>query len=259
MPYGIRTIEHPFLVRSVTRTDINDTQEHGVALAYTGEKLRGEVMAILGNYAIHGEPTSGPQTFATWDAPHERGGAGFFEWMPSTHVAVGASAQITYAALARTDLDSSLNAAPIWRHSYALHARISPVKPLVILAEADALLNSQPFINDANGVPTANNHFGMAGLLQADFQVYQGIHVLAAGELFDGHIHESGSECSVLPSPGACSLWDTTTAAAWIGAWWFFAPHLDARVDLSYVSAPSIGATTALPGTSLTIQFHGYL
>jgi hypothetical protein len=251
VPFGIRTVEHPFLVRSVTRTDINDSQEEGVSLAYSGEKVRGEVMAIAGNYAIHGDPN--------WDAPHERGGAGFVEWLPSTHAAIGASALITYADLARYDLDSSLNAAPIWRHAYGLTARVSPVKPLVILAEVDALLNSQPFVLNAAGVSTANNHFGLVGLLQADLQVVQGVHILAAGELFDGHIHESGSECGFQPSPGSCGVWDTTTAAAWIGAWWFFAPHLDVRADLVYVDAPAIGATTTLPGTSFTVQFHGYL
>jgi len=256
VPFGIRTVEHPFLVRSVTRTDTNASQEHGVTLAYSGEKLRGEVMAILGNYAIHGSGAPGCG-FSCWDAPHERGGSAFAEYLPSNHVAIGASALITYADLARTDLDPSLNASPIWRHAYGIHARVSPVKPVVVLAEVDALLNSQPFAPNASGVSTGENHFGMVGLLQADVQVYQGIHILAAGELFDGHIHENGSECGL--TAGSCGLYDTTTATAWIGAWWFFAPHLDARIDAVYVSGDAPGATSTRPGTSLTIQLHGYL
>lgn len=249
VPYGIRTIEHPFLVRSVTRTDINASQEHGISLAYTGEKVRGEVMAILGDYAIHGSPSSGPMTFADWDAPHERGAAGYLEWFPTTKIALGISGLGTYAALARTDLDPSLQPTEIGRYAFGIHGRISPVKALVFLAEVDGLINSQPFVNGVE-----NNHFGIVSLLQADLQVYQGVHILAAGEAYNGHIHESGPEC-----PGGCGNDDTTTATAWIGAWWFLAPHLDARVDLAYVSGNAPGATVTRPGTSLTLQFHGYL
>ncbi len=228
VPYGIRTIEHPFLVRRMTRTDIDTGQEHGVSLSYSAEKFRGEVMAILGNYAIR------PDDF------RERGGSVFFEWMPSTSVAVGASALITGAALARIDLDPSLAAAPTIRQNWAIHARISPAKPLVLLAELDAINNSQ----NVNNV--AENHFGLAGLLQADLQVYQGVHILAAGEVFNGHIHEFNS------------IYDQTTAVGWIGAWWFFAPHLDVRFDAVY-SSGSAGQQALAQGASILLQLHGYL
>lgn len=243
VPYGIRTVEHPFMVRSVTRTDTNTSQQHGVTLSYSGEKFRGEIMAILGNYAIHGQAAAGqPQTFATWDAPHERGASAFFEWMPSNKVAVGASALATYADLARNDLDASLNADHIGRYAYAMHGRIAPVKQLVILAEADALVNSQPFTDGH-----ANNHFGLAGLLQADIEPYQGIHIVATGEIFNGHIHETNN------------VYDSTTVVGWIGAWWFFAPHLDFRIDAVYSSGSAPGASPVSQGTSLLAQIHGYL
>ena len=228
VPFGIRTIEHPFLVRQVTRTDIDKGQQHGVSLAYTGEKVRGEIMAIAGNFAINP------------DAFRERGGSGFFEWMPSTKVAGGASALLTHAEQARTDYDASLAPAPIWRHAYAVHARISPVKPLVILTEFDALLNSQLVAGNAE------NHAGIVALLQADMQVYQGIHVLAAGEVYNGHIGET-------------STYDTTTATAWLGAWWFFAPHFDFRIDGVYSSGSAPGLPPSAQGTSLLAQIHGYL
>ena len=245
VPYGIRTIEHPFMVRGVTRTDTNTSQQHGVSLAYSGEKVRGEIMAILGNYAIHGEPAgTAPQTFSTWDAPHERGASAFIEWMPSNKVAVGVSALATYANLARIDLDSSLNADAIGRYAYAMHGRFAPVKQVVILAEADALINSQPF----TGTPAhANNHFGLAGLLQADIEPYQGIHIVATGEIFNGHIRETNN------------IYDSTTVVGWIGAWWFFAPHLDFRVDAVYSSGSAPGASPVSQGTSLLAQIHGYL
>jgi hypothetical protein len=244
VPYGIRSIEHPLLVRSVTRTDTNTSQQHGITLAYSGEKFRGEIMAILGNYAIHGVPPgTAPSTFATWDAPHERGASAFIEWMPSNKVAVGASALATYADLARADLDPSLNADHLGRYAYALHGRIAPVKSVVILAEADALVNSQPF---TDGHP--NNHFGLAGLVQADIQPYQGIHVIATGEIFNGHIHETNN------------TYDTTTVIGWLGAWWFFAPHVDFRVDVVYASGAAPGASpTTGQGASILAQIHGYL
>jgi hypothetical protein len=234
VPYGIRSVEHPFIVRSVTRTDINKSQQHGVTLAYSGEKVRGELMAILGNYALHGDPK--------WDAPHERGASGFIEYLPSNKIALGLSGLVTYADLARTDLDPSLDAAPIGRWAGAIHARIAPIKELVILTEVDTLVNSQPYTDNH-----ANNHFGLAGLVQADLQPIQGIHVLAAGEVFNGHIHETNN------------TWDSTTGVVWGGVWWFFAPHFDVRADVVYASGKAPGSSPTSPGTSLLFQLHGYL
>ncbi len=229
VPYGIRTLEHPFFVRSVTRTDSNTGQEHGVSLAYTGEKVRGEVMAILGNYAIRP------------DAFRERGGSAFVELTPSTKVAIGASALITHADVARSDLEPSLSASPIFRQDYALHARISPAKALVILAEVDALYNSQQLPGGGT-----SNHFGMASLLQVDLQLYQGIHLLAANEIYNGHIAEKNA-------------YNTTTVTAWGGLWWFFAPHVDLRVDFVYATGSAPGSTPTSPGSALLAQIHGYL
>ncbi|HEX7668959.1 MAG TPA: hypothetical protein VF395_05230, partial [Polyangiaceae bacterium] len=52
LPFGIRDILHTLEIRTATRTDINEQQQHGLAFSYSGEKLRAEVMAILGNYQI---------------------------------------------------------------------------------------------------------------------------------------------------------------------------------------------------------------
>src|SRR5450432_232534 len=43
LPFGIRQIEHTLFVRQATRTDLNDTQQHGLALSYDGGLVRGEV------------------------------------------------------------------------------------------------------------------------------------------------------------------------------------------------------------------------
>src|SRR4029077_19803517 len=98
--------------------------------ADAGERCRGEIMPLLGNYAIHGSPSSGSASFSDWDAPHERGAAGYVEFFPSNKVAIGVSGRGTYAALARTDLDSSLAAAPIGRYAFGIHGRLAPVKAL---------------------------------------------------------------------------------------------------------------------------------
>ncbi len=52
LPFGLRQVDHTLYVRQATRTDINDTQEDGIALAYSGEWLRAEVMGIAGNYQV---------------------------------------------------------------------------------------------------------------------------------------------------------------------------------------------------------------
>jgi hypothetical protein len=52
LPFGIRLPEHVLWVRDATRTDRESDQQHGVAVAYHEGKLRGEVMAIAGNYQL---------------------------------------------------------------------------------------------------------------------------------------------------------------------------------------------------------------
>ncbi|HEX4516050.1 MAG TPA: hypothetical protein VH054_21020, partial [Polyangiaceae bacterium] len=72
-------------------------------------------------------------------------------------------------------------------------------------------------------------------------------HIIATGEVFNGHIHETNN------------VYDSTTAVGWIGAWWFFAPHLDFRIDAVYASGSAPGASPVSQGTSLLAQIHGYL
>jgi len=89
LPFGVRIIEHTAWVRASTRTDINASQQHGLSLAYTGDKVRAEVMGILGNFQI------------SPDEVRERGYSGTIEYAPSGRAAVGASSLVTHAA---TDL-----------------------------------------------------------------------------------------------------------------------------------------------------------
>lgn len=84
VPYGLRILEHTMMVRRTTATDINWSQEHGVSLAYTGEKVRAEIMGILGNYQI------------SPDLYRQRGYAGYLEYAPTPRLAIGASSLVTH-------------------------------------------------------------------------------------------------------------------------------------------------------------------
>jgi hypothetical protein len=155
IPYGLRHIEHTMWVRTSTRTDINTGQQHGLALAYSGDKVRGEAMALLGNYQLHP------------DAYRERGGAGFLEYAPVSTVSIGLSSLVTTALL---DVDTRTTR---WRQSHGLFARAVPWKPLVLMAEGDVLLRT----------PAAESTVvGMAAMLQADYEPIQGVHLFLTGE-----------------------------------------------------------------------------
>lgn len=155
LPFGVRDNIHPLWVRQKTRTDINDSQQHGVALAYSGEKLRGEVMGIAGNYQI------------SPDAYRERGFSGFAEYAIFNKLAVGAS---TLGAWTKRDPITRLEGG---RMAHGLFLRASPVRPLVVLAEGDLLL-VQP--------KDAKSRTGHASMLLLDLEVLQGVHVQTIGE-----------------------------------------------------------------------------
>jgi hypothetical protein len=228
LPFGIRQIEHTFFVRASTRTDTDDAQQDGLALAYTGGAVRGEVMAIIGNYQIRP------------DAFRERGYAGYLEWAPSTSYAIGISSLLTYAELPNPELPFSppLAPAPLLRQAHGLFARLSPWKPLVLLVEADGLIDDQP-----SGVPkgTAALNGGWAGLVQADVEPWQGVHAIVAGEATTDPVTNGG-----------------TSVSGWFGAAWFFAPHADVRVD-EIVQRLSTGVSTTMPAMTFLAQAHIYL
>lgn len=158
LPFGVRTLEHTLWVRSATKTDINTGQQHGVSLVYTGEKIRGELMAVAGNLQIRP------------DDLRERGYAGFAEWVASPKVVVGASSLVLHS---NYDLEERV---PAFRQAHGLFVRATPWKPLVLLGEADALVSS----------PKGRTlQTGTAMLMQADLEVVQGVHGILTGEVLD--------------------------------------------------------------------------
>lgn len=167
LPFGIRSIEHTLWVRSETRTNINDAQQHGVALSFNTEKIRTEVMAIAGNFQLR------PDDF------RERGYSAYFEYAPIERGAFGVSSLVTHA-----EADLSNPATPVFRHAHGLFGRYAPIKPLVLMIEGDYLLRSPKIGQNASG---------MAGFFQADYEVVQGVHVIGTGELMNRSLSNMGT------------------------------------------------------------------
>jgi hypothetical protein len=201
VPFGIRMDEHDLFVRSTetTRTNINESQQHGVALSYTGQSVRGEIMLVLGNYQMNP------------DAFRERGYAGFIEFSVKPWAAVGASSLVTYA---RTDFEYQTQHTV--RQVHGAFARLVPVRPLVILSEMDALVTT----SDAQSNGTGGTVPGFIAMAQADIEPTQGLHIVLTGE--------------VMAQGGAGGPY--MSYDSWNGVLWFFAPHADARFDFVAVS-----------------------
>lgn len=155
VPFGVRSIEHTLWVRKDTRTDINVSQQDGVALSYSGTSWRGEVLAILGNYQM------GP------DAYRERGASAYVEFTPAEGVAFGVSSLVTHA---NTDLQLQT---ALWRQAHGAFVRYSPALWVVLFSEVDFLLYSQPDYNA----------YGVSAWAQADFEPTQGLHVIPTLEV----------------------------------------------------------------------------
>ncbi len=218
LPFGVRMPEHVMWVRDQTHTDRESDQSHGVAVSYSGAKLRGEVMAIAGNYQL------GPDDF------RDRGYAGFAEYFLDTKLAVGVTSLLTIAQADRFTLREE----PVTRQAHGLTGRWSPAKPLVLLLEADVLL-------------VTDRELGYVGMLQADFEVVQGLHLLGTGELLDvgadGRVLR-GRTATTSPGVGEPKL------GGWLGVNWFFLPHLDLRVDALMRQQDPL---------TLLAQIHAYL
>jgi hypothetical protein len=156
LPFGLRNVEHTLWVRSQTRTDINDDQQYGVAVAYGDTRVRAEVLAIAGNFQLR------PDDY------RERGYGAYFELAPIPTLAVGVSSLLTHR-----ELDPRLRV-PAYRQAHGVFARFTPGKPLVLLTEWDYAFESPRYLPRREGP---------LGVLQADLEAVQGLHFLATGEL----------------------------------------------------------------------------
>lgn len=196
LPFGVRSIEHTLFVRQSTRTDLNDTQQHGVAVTWSGEAFRAELMGIAGNFQ------SKP------DAVRERGYSGYAEYTFADRYAVGVSSLVTHAKQ-----DQYLRV-PVTRMAHGGFVRVSPIELVAILGEVDWVSFS------GTDLPTQS---GVASMLQLDLEPLQGLHLIGTGETLGGKIGQGPG--------GTGQSW-----GAWGGVAWFPYPHFDVRVDYMHRS-----------------------
>ncbi|MET0403944.1 MAG: hypothetical protein ABW123_16150 [Cystobacter sp.] len=202
LPFGLRNVEHTAWVRERTRTDTNEHQQYGVAVAYNGEGMRGEVMGIAGNFLLNP------------DAYRERGYSGYFEVSPSSTLALGVSSLVT-----RADYDVDSRLPDFWRQAHGVFGRWAVGGPLVLMGEADLIVNSSR--DQRAGL-------GYTGMLQADIEPVRGLHVILTGETL-----------RTVGGPG-------TNVGGGLAVAFFFFPQLELRVDgiARRLATDSGGATT---------------
>ena len=157
VPYGLRNIEHNAWVRDLTQTDINVSQQTGIAASYDNGKVRTEVLLMLGNLR------------ATDTGYREQGATGFVELKVADRAGVGLS------ALAGRGSSFVAGESPYLRQSYGAFARWAPWLPLTFLVEGDVFWKETL---GAGGIsPNA------AGWLQLDYEPIQGLHFMPAAEI----------------------------------------------------------------------------
>lgn len=191
LPFGLRNVEHNSWVRSSTRTDLNDSQQHGLAVAYNVEGLRAEVMGFVGNLQLN------PSYY------REQGYAGYAELTLAPNAALGVS-----SLMAQSRYDVATREPYLLRQAHGLFGRWAPVGPLVLMGEVDALSER------AQG---GDRRLGLTGLLQADVEPVQGLHLIATSEL--------------LSQQPRAQLPGTRGVGGWLSVAWFFNPHAELRVD----------------------------
>jgi hypothetical protein len=196
LPFGVRVPEHTLWAREATRTDRESDQQHGVALAYTGDTLRGEIMGIAGNFQV------------SPDELRERGYSMFFEYLPSPEFAIGASSLATFADEDRITLRQD-----VWRQAHGLIGRAKLTDSLAVYGEADLLL-------------TTDTTVGYTGFAQLDFEIVQGLHFMLTGEFVDqglaGEETETNQQTEGRGKP---------RFGGWASIDWFFYKQLELRLD----------------------------
>jgi len=195
LPFGLRIPEHTAWVRDATRSDRESDQQHGMALAYVGERMRAEVMAIGGNYQL------GPDQF------RERGYSLYVEAIANPRLAAGLSSKLTFASLDRLSFErNSL------RQAHGLTVRAAPFDNFTIQGEINALFRT-------------NADAGYVGFVQANYEPLQGLHFLLTGEVLDEGLPIAS------PAPDASPGLGQSAFGGWLSLDWFFYRQFEFRTD----------------------------
>lgn len=157
LPFGLRNVEHTSWVRDLTQTDINVSQQTGLAASFASGPWRTEVLAMVGNLR------------ASDTGYRERGFSGYGELTVAPRATVGLSALVSRG-------DSFVEgAAPYLRQAYGVFARWAPVLPVTFLLEGDAFTK--------NTLGSGTQDFSAVGWLQTDLEFTQGLHVVPSLEI----------------------------------------------------------------------------
>lgn len=191
LPFGIRTDQHILYTRAATRTSTNADQQLGVSVAVEQRKWRGELMAIAGNYQVRP------------DAFRERGYSAMAALAASQRLELGASSLVTGSGADVATSD------PTIRQAHGVFSRYSPVEGVAIMAEVDALVTTTGAAGSRVTAP------GVVLDVHGDWEALRGVHIKAGGELCDPDL----------------SAADGAASRGWGAVQWFFAPHVNLRVD----------------------------
>jgi hypothetical protein len=192
LPFGVRTPEHTAWVRSETLTDRESDQLDGVAVAYAAGPFRGELLVALGN-------------LQAWEpAFQQRGYSAYGEVLVLRRLALGLSSMLLSAPR-----ELEVDQGPVSHQAHGLTLRYSPWTPIVLLAEA-------------NVIESTGAGWGYVGMATLDVEPLRGLHVSIARELLDRGQPDAGA---------AVAGRGVSRDGTWWTLDWFFAPHLEARLD----------------------------
>jgi len=197
LPFGLRNVEHPFFVRSATRTDTDSYQQYGGQVVWDAPNVRVAVMGIAGNFAIR-DP-----------AFREVGYSGYVEGAFSNSFTLGLSSLLTHADQGLNSIsnpfvfsDPFFGASNDLRQAHGLFSRWRIDDRWVLLSEVDLLIES---------ASNVQRDWGGAGLVQADYELFQGLHFILSGEA----LHQR----------------QVTSYGGWFSISWFFFTYAEARID----------------------------
>src|SRR5262249_28321058 len=157
LPFGLRNVEHTSWVRDLTRTDINISQQTGLAVSYQSGPWRTEVLAMVGNLR------------ASDTGYRERGFSGYGELKVAPRTTVGLSALVSRG-------DSFVEGAgPYLRQSYGAFARWAPVVPVTFLVGGDVVTKDR--------LGRGTQGFSSVGWPQAGIEATQGLPVAPSLEI----------------------------------------------------------------------------
>jgi hypothetical protein len=193
LPFGVRTPDHTVWARAETQTDRESDQQYGVSLVYSASELRGELMAVVGNFAVPRE---------NW----EQGYSGYLEYSLETNLALGISSSIL-----RAQKELVVDQEAFYRHGHGLTARWAASREWVVLAEADMIKRTGAGI-------------GYVGFATLDFEPIQGFHLALTPEVLNRGKPSGGGADGVGRGDPRLGSWLTVN--------WFFMPHGDLRFDM---------------------------